>query len=87
MVLLQKKCLDELCRTDTPDIIALQETRISEIPKEIGNAGFQAYLNASKKSGYAGVMLLCKKEPLNVCDLNFLFNLFKLLKIYRSHPS
>ncbi|XP_046613052.1 exodeoxyribonuclease [Neodiprion virginianus] len=53
---------------ENADIIALQETKCDKdkLPDEIKLPGYHEYFIDSKKSGYCGVALYSKKEPLDI---------------------
>jgi len=65
--LLKKNGMDYL-EKEGADIIALQETKCEtkKLPDEIKLKGYKNYFLDSKKSGYCGMALLSKKEPLNI---------------------
>lgn len=63
-----KDCL-KILQYDKPDILCLQETKCAndKIPKEVQEIeGYKMYWNPSKSSGYAGVALFSKEEPITL---------------------
>ncbi len=60
--------LDWLSETD-PDIVCLQETKISErdLDEHVPSfRGYASYWHSAERSGYSGVALLTKQEPLSL---------------------
>ncbi|MCK5560426.1 MAG: exodeoxyribonuclease III [Thermoplasmata archaeon] len=52
-----------------PDILCLQETRVTEaqLPSEIKNVqDYEIYFNVAEKKGYSGVGLFTKKRPVSI---------------------
>ncbi len=71
-----KKGFLEWLKTESPDIIGLQEVRARKesIPKELtepmhSNGIYHAYWQPAKKAGYAGTAIFSKQEPLNIRTL------------------
>ena len=62
---LEKEFLDFL-RTENPDILALQETKMQPEQLQADFSGYHCYINSAEKKGYSGTMVLTKKEPLQV---------------------
>lgn len=60
--------LEESLLSFSPDIIFLQETKLSEgMPFPLSMPGYELFSTVSKvKKGYSGVAFLCKKAPLSV---------------------
>ena len=59
----------EWAQTQEPDVISLQETRAQEhqlAPEAVALPGFTAYFVDSRRRGYSGVALYCRKEPLSI---------------------
>lgn len=48
------------------DFVCMQETKISKELEELKFDNYYQYYNLCKKSGYSGVGIIAKKEPLNV---------------------
>lgn len=66
---LLKKGFMDFLNAESPDIICLQETKVSEgqLPPEIKSAwGYNVYLESGEKKGYSGVAILSKTKPLSV---------------------
>jgi len=65
-----KKGGADILKHENPDILCLQETKVSEqdLPEEMKNLDEypHCYWLAAKKSGYSSVALLSKTKPLNV---------------------
>ena len=61
----RKKGFDEWVAETDPDILCLQETKMSEAYDEVVSGYKVIHLNAEKK-GYSGVAVLTKVEPLKV---------------------
>ncbi|MGB9882073.1 MAG: exodeoxyribonuclease III [Methanomassiliicoccales archaeon] len=66
---LQKGFIEWL-RSDNPDIICIQETKISDrqMPRALSRVrGYHIYLSSSQeKKGYSGVGLFSKREPISI---------------------
>ena len=56
----------EFLATETPDILALQETKCTEADVEATWPGYAAYFNSAQKKGYSGTAVLTREEPLSV---------------------
>uniref|UniRef100_A0A915B956 DNA-(apurinic or apyrimidinic site) endonuclease n=1 Tax=Parascaris univalens TaxID=6257 RepID=A0A915B956_PARUN len=64
---LVKKDICDFITSDKVDIVLLQETKCAEIPIGFPVEGFKAFIAVNpEKIGYAGVILLTKKEPIKV---------------------
>lgn len=50
----------------SPDIVCIQETKITSKMKDFDIDGYYKYFNYTKKSGYSGVAILSKEEAVNV---------------------
>ncbi|MFH4984103.1 hypothetical protein AB6A40_010812, partial [Gnathostoma spinigerum] len=62
-----KKGCDKIITREKPDLMLLQETKCTEIPKDLNVDGYKVFLRSSTgKSGHAGVALLSKEEPVEV---------------------
>ena len=63
---LKKGFLDFLS-AESPDILCLQETKVSEAPVELYQAdGYRTYFASGERKGYSGVAILTKEEPVSV---------------------
>ncbi|NBV42324.1 exodeoxyribonuclease III [bacterium] len=66
-----KGCLTSFLETHEPDIIGLQETKISpdQLPEELQSpGGYHAVWHSGVRRGYSGVAILTKRKPLNVIE-------------------
>ena len=61
-----QKGFDDFLRTESPDIIALQETKLQ--PDQISYApeGYHTYYFSAQKKGYSGTAVFCRVLPDNV---------------------
>ena len=60
-----KNGFEEIVENLNPDIICLQETKIShDIDLEL--KGYSRYYNYCKRPGYSGVAILTKEKPIKV---------------------
>lgn len=60
------KGLLDFIYTESPDIMAFQETKMQEDQLTVVFDGYYRYMNSAVKKGYSGTMVLTKKEPINV---------------------
>ncbi|MEM3262240.1 MAG: exodeoxyribonuclease III [Conexivisphaerales archaeon] len=58
------KGLVDVVNSGENDIIMLQEVKSDSVP--LGFEGYKAYLNASKRKGYSGTLVLSRVEPISV---------------------
>ena len=64
-----KKGFSEWFKKENPDILCLQETKISEerIFDGLKNLhGYKSYFSCAEKKGYSGVAIYTKKEPVSI---------------------
>lgn len=61
-----KKGFMEYIEQEDPDIICLQETKISEGQVELDLENYYEYYNYAEKKGYSGTAIFSKVEPLHV---------------------
>lgn len=65
-----RKGFIEWLKSDNPDIICIQETKISDrqVPRELSRIrGYYIYFSSSQgKKGYSGVGLFSKREPISI---------------------
>ena len=63
-----KKGFDDFLATENPDLLCLQETKISnDLIDDFAFAGYPyTYWNCAQKKGYSGTAILSKTEPSNV---------------------
>jgi len=62
---LKKGFLDFVKEAD-PDILCIQETRVTPDQVDLAMPGYAAYWNAAEKKGYAGTAVFTRIEPLTV---------------------
>ena len=60
------KGFEEFFEKEKPDILCIQEAKVSENQVEINNYGYSFYLNSASKKGYSGTAIWSKEEPLSV---------------------
>ena len=51
---------------ESPDIIAIQETKMQEDQAPIYSCGYNLYWNSAIKKGYSGTLIFTKEKPLSV---------------------
>jgi exodeoxyribonuclease-3 len=56
----------EFLAAESPDILALQETKCSETDVEANWPGYSVYFNSAQKKGYSGTAVLTREVPLSV---------------------
>lgn len=61
-----EKGFDGFLRSESPDIIALQETKLQPDQLTYTPEGYYSYLFSAKKKGYSGTAVFAKQEPNNV---------------------
>lgn len=61
-----QKGFDDFLQKESPDIIALQETKLQPEQLTYSPEGYRAYYFSAQKKGYSGTAAFCKEEPLNV---------------------
>jgi exodeoxyribonuclease-3 len=63
-----KSGLSGFIQKESPDIMAMQEVKISEgqVPLELSSGGYTAYLNPAEKKGYSGTLTLSKIDPISL---------------------
>lgn len=68
----RKGTLQELIKTESPDILCLQETKAERGQAEIDLPEYEEYWNSSKvKKGYSGTAIFSKEKPISVaCDMD-----------------
>jgi len=52
---------------ESPDIMALQETKMQPDQVEFSIDGYHVFWNSAEKKGYSGTAVLTKRKPLSVC--------------------
>jgi exodeoxyribonuclease-3 len=61
------KGFTDFVERESPDAIALQETKLSEGQLTLELPGYHQYWNYAEKKGYSGTAVFAKEEPLRVC--------------------
>lgn len=61
-----KKGFLEYMEKQNPDIIGLQEIKLSEGQLDLEIPGYHMYYNYAERKGYSGTAIFTKKEPINV---------------------
>ncbi len=61
-----KGCFDEFMSKEDPDVICLQETKLSEGQIDLKLPGYEQYWNYAEKKGYSGTAVFTKEKPLSV---------------------
>lgn len=61
-----KKGFDEFFKNENPDIIALQEIKLSAGQLELEYENYYTYYNFAQKKGYSGTAIFTKIKPINV---------------------
>lgn len=56
----------DFMKTQDPDIICLQETKMQEGQAELERNGYFRFMSSAEKKGYSGTLIYSKKKPLNV---------------------
>ena len=56
----------EYVRSEAPDVICLQETKLQPEQAVFDLPGYRRYFNSADKKGYSGTAILTKTEPLSV---------------------
>lgn len=62
---MQKGFLD-FVKAESPDLLALQETKMQPEQAEVPLSGYHVYWNSAEKKGYSGTAVFAKEEPLSV---------------------
>lgn len=62
---MQKGFLD-FVEAESPDLLALQETKMQPDQAEVPLSGYHVYWNSAEKKGYSGTAVFAKEEPLSV---------------------
>jgi exodeoxyribonuclease-3 len=61
-----KGCFDEFMSKEDPDVICLQETKLSEGQINLELPGYEQYWNYAEKKGYSGTAIFTKEKPVSV---------------------
>jgi len=68
---ISKKGFFQWLEKENPDVVALQETKISaeSVTDELRNPkGYVSYFSHAQRPGYSGVLLYCKEKPIAVSE-------------------
>lgn len=60
------KGFEEFFKRENPDIICIQESKVTKEQIEIEKYGYNFYLNSAQKKGYSGTAVWSKQKPLSV---------------------
>lgn len=60
------KGFEEFFKRENPDIICIQEAKVTKEQIEIEKYGYNFYLNSAQKKGYSGTAVWSKQKPLSV---------------------
>lgn len=61
-----KKGFLEYLLSENPDIIGLQEVKLSEVDPKFKIDGYNMYYNLAEKKGYSGTAIFTKEEPISI---------------------
>jgi exodeoxyribonuclease III len=61
-----KKGFMDFLQAEAPDVMALQETKMKPEQADFAFDGYHSYWNSADKAGYAGTLVLSRKEPKSV---------------------
>lgn len=56
----------EFCKSQNPEIICVQETKMQEGQIDVPLEGYEQFWNSAEKKGYSGTAIFTKQHPLNV---------------------
>lgn len=57
----------DFLESESPDVLALQETKMQPGQADIPTPGYYQYWHSAEKKGYSGTAVFTKQEPLSVC--------------------
>ena len=60
------KGFDDFLVKESPDFLALQETKMQEGQAFVDSHGYHMYWNSAIRKGYSGTLIFARKEPLSV---------------------
>ena len=60
------KGFEEFFKKENPDVICIQEAKVTKDQIKIDDYGYTFYLNSAQKKGYSGTAVWSKKKPLSV---------------------
>jgi len=55
----------DFCKSENPDILCIQETKMQEGQSEINLDGYEQYWNSAEKKGYSGTAVFTKVKPIS----------------------
>ena len=65
-----RACMDKgflaFVEAESPDVLALQETKMQPQQAAVPLTGYRQYWNSAEKKGYSGTAVFCRREPLQV---------------------
>ena len=56
----------DFCKSEDPDVICIQETKMQEGQSEVKLDGYEQFWNSAEKKGYSGTAAFTKKNPLRI---------------------
>ncbi len=56
----------EFIKSENPDFVCIQETKMQKGQAEVPLEGYHQYWNSAEKKGYSGTLIFAKKEPISV---------------------
>jgi len=56
----------DFCKSQDPDMICIQETKMQEGQTEVLLEGYEQFWNSAEKKGYSGTAIFTKRKPLDV---------------------
>lgn len=56
----------DFCKSQNPDMICIQETKMQEGQTEVLLEGYEQFWNSAEKKGYSGTAIFTKRKPLDV---------------------
>ncbi|MEL7656986.1 MAG: exodeoxyribonuclease III, partial [Bacillota bacterium] len=56
----------DFCKSEDPDVICIQETKMQEGQIEVQLDGYEKYWNSAEKKGYSGTATFTKMKPLTI---------------------
>ncbi len=56
----------EFCKSQSPDMMCIQETKMQKGQAEVLLDGYEQYWNSAEKKGYSGTAIFTKRDPVDV---------------------
>lgn len=56
----------DFCKSQNPEVICIQETKMQEGQSEVALEGYEQFWNSAEKKGYSGTAIFTKVKPLHV---------------------